>query len=260
MFNGDVDTLLDNSIDSIHSAEPCQENNPDSNDGTRGHLEGLEDWEYASPFQSFKIDIDGINQSLGKRFRLESNHVLERITREAEERIGVRNLITPTNLTRFSILDVFLPEHFMLKVLSNLNRVLKRRRQKPTTPMEFKGFLVLHVLAASYSSSVSTITAKRNKEFFFQMGISSGRYAEILGALSFAVGRRQRVESDGDRWCNFPQRANAMITELDDELAAVNRLFLYVPGVTIFSLDDDHQRFRSRAVGQLTVMSHVNNP
>lgn len=51
-----------------------------------------------------------------------------------------------------------------------------------------------------------------------------------------------------------------MITGLEDELAAVNRLFPYVPGVAIFSHDHDHQRLRSRAVAQLTTMSHVNNP
>ncbi|CAN8067667.1 unnamed protein product [Agarophyton chilense] len=92
------------------------------------------------------------------------------------------------------------------------------------------------------------------------MGISNSRYADIWCAISCAVCRRQRVENLGDGWSNFPQRANAMITELEDELAVVNRLFLYVSGVKIFSLDDDHQRLRSRAVAQLTKMAHVNIP
>ncbi|CAN8067641.1 unnamed protein product [Agarophyton chilense] len=92
------------------------------------------------------------------------------------------------------------------------------------------------------------------------MGISNSLYADIWCAMSCTVGRRQRVENLGDGWSHFSQRANAMITELEDELAAVNRLFLYVHGVTSFSLDDDHQRLRSRAVAQLTMMSHNNNP
>ncbi|CAN8073937.1 unnamed protein product [Agarophyton chilense] len=92
------------------------------------------------------------------------------------------------------------------------------------------------------------------------MEITGTRYSKIWSALSSTVGRRQRVEDFVEGWFNFPQRANAMITELEDELASVNRTFLYVPGITIFSFEDDHQRLRSKAVAQFPAMCHINNP
>ena len=61
-------------------------------------------------------------------------------------------------------------------------------------------------------------------------------------------------------WSNRPLRGNALITELEQELASINRSLVYVPGSTIFSLDDDHQRLRCRSVTSLTNLSQLNNP
>ena len=53
---------------------------------------------------------------------------------------------------------------------------------------------------------------------------------------------------------------NQLITELKNELAAVNHSILYVPFQTVLSLYDDHQRLRSPAETQLTNLSQINNP
>ena len=78
--------------------------------------------------------------------------------------------------------------------------------------------------------------------------------------MSCTKHRRQRVETFQRGWFNKPTRGNALITEMEQELASINRSLVYVLDSTIFSLDDDHQRLRSRAVAALTNLSQVNNP
>ena len=46
---------------------------------------------------------------------------------------------------------------------------------------------------------------------------------------------------------------------MEQECAAVNQRLLYIPGATLFSLDDDHLRFFSRAVTQYTNIKSLNN-
>ena len=78
--------------------------------------------------------------------------------------------------------------------------------------------------------------------------------------MSCTKHRRQRVETYQGGWFKKPTRGNALITEMEQELASINRSLVYVPDSTIFSFDDDHQRLRSRAVTALTNLSQVNNP
>lgn len=73
-----------------------------------------------------------------------------------------------------------------------------------------------------------------------QPGISAKRYHDSWSAMSGTLGKRQRVELEGDCWTHQPMRANAFITEMEQEIAAINRHFLYVLNGTILSLDDDH--------------------
>lgn len=148
--------------------------------------------------------------------------------------------------------DTFLPSGILEKVKANVNCVLAAQNQKLATIQEIRGVIVLHTLAASYSSSVSTITSASNADFFFQLGIDGKHYLQIWNALSCTNDRRHRVEYSSTGWSNRPSRGNALITELEQEFAAINRLLVYVPRATIFSLDDDHQRLSSRAVTQLT--------
>lgn len=55
-------------------------------------------------------------------------------------------------------------------------------------------------------------------------------------------------------------RDNALVTSLELGLAGVNTSLLYVPGVSVFSLDDDHQRLRSSTVAQMTTLRDIDYP
>ena len=61
----------------------------------------------------------------------------------------------------------------------NINRVLKLRNYALATFLELKEVLVMHLLADSYNSNVSTITDPRNKDFFSAQecqGLATVRY------------------------------------------------------------------------------------
>ena len=68
------------------------------------------------------------------------------------------------------------------------------------------------------------------------------------------------MRADGIWLVKKPAASNALITEMEGELAAINRRLVNVEGVTIYSVDDDHNRLSFKAVVQLTRLSHVNNP
>ena len=125
---------------------------------------------------------------------------------------------------------------------------------------EIKLVIVTHVLAASYHACVSTFNAKENSELFFQTRLAPKRYLEFWSAPSGSSRGRQRVEALCERFSNKPVRGNELFTELEHDLAVVNRSIVYVPEKAIFSLDDDHQSLRSRAVTQVTNLAQVNNP
>lgn len=74
---------------------------------------------------------------------------------------------------------LFLHNYVLSKLVRNLTRVLTSRSKDTTTITDLKGVLVKHVSAASYSNSVSTITAPQNREFFYQLGIPANRYSDI---------------------------------------------------------------------------------
>lgn len=112
------------------------------------------------------IDVDVINNLLGKRFVSEANHIFKQLTQEVQDRISITNSITQTNFTKMNVLNEFLSEYVLLKVVSNVYRVLKEMGQRLTPPFELKGVLILHVLVVYYFSYVSTVTAKQNKDFF----------------------------------------------------------------------------------------------
>lgn len=71
---------------------------------------------------------------------------------------------------------------------------------------------------------------------------------------------RGEVDVEGSLWRNKPSRGNALVTEMEAELSAVNRSLVNFEGVTIYSVDDDHNRPSSRAVVHVTNLSHINNP
>lgn len=107
------------------------------------------------------------------------------------------------------------------------------------------------------------MTATGNEKFYYQTGIPWKHCEDIWASLSGTKKRKQRPNTHGragEGWFNKPVVGNQMITELEQQLSAINRNYLYVPGQTVFGLDEDHQRLRSRAVTHLTNLSHVINP
>ena len=55
---------------------------------------------------------------------------------------------------------LFLPETVMQKIRSSVNKVLLAQKKPVVDVDELKGVIILHVLAASYGSPVTTITAE----------------------------------------------------------------------------------------------------
>lgn len=153
---------------------------------------------------------------------------------------------------------IWLCQH-SIHVVYNVNRVLTKRKEPNVTVLELKGFIIIHVLAASYTSKASTIASPENADFFFQLSINSKRYSQVCSSFFCTVERQQKVKVHGRGWYNRPTRGNAFITELEQELVAVNRTILCISWVTIPSLDDDHRRLIWRAVTELPILSHINN-
>lgn len=114
--------------------------------------------------------------------------------------------------------------------LEVIYRVLTVQDKKLTTISEFKDLLIIHVFAASYSTSVVFMTAKNTETFFFQIGITGKRYSDVWSAMSFTVERRQRIDIRRQGWSNFPQRANYLITEVKNDLVSISSMFCDITG------------------------------
>lgn len=141
-----------------------------------------------------------------------------------------------------------------------MNRTLIRRNREPVIVEELRGIIITHVLCTSDGESLTTICSPKERDACINMGIKSSHYHKVWSALSCTTGKRERAEHTGDSWSNRPTNGNALIVELEDEIASINRHLLLVPGSTIFSLDDDHHRLSSKDVANLTTLSHINNP
>ena len=225
--------------------------------GEPGPGGGLKEWAYASPFCSLVLEVDSVDRELFPLYVKESNIILDRVLTMAEKEEIANSASVLSRLTAF---EIFLPLSILEKLRSNINSVLRSRNRNTCSVIELKGTIILHVLAASYGTCVSTITKKENLPFYFQVGISGERYKEIWSCLNCSKSYRSRVEQTENGWLNKPSRGNALITELEAEFAAVNRALVKIEGVTIYSVDDDHNRLSSRSVVHLTNLSQVNNP
>ena len=169
--------------------------------------------------------------------------------------------VEPTSsLSRRSAFEIFLPLSILEKLRANINSVLRSRNRKVCTIAELKGTIVLLLLVASYGTCVSTMSKKENQLSFFQVGISGDWYKEIWSPLNCSKSCRGRVEQTENSWLNKPSNGNSLITELEAEFAAVNRALVNIEGVTIYSVDDDHNGLSSRSVVHLTNLTQINNP
>lgn len=92
------------------------------------------------------------------------------------------------------------------------------------------------------------------------MGISAERYHEVWSCLSGATVRRATHDYYSTGWCRSANRSTTMITDIESEVAAINRDLVHVQGASVLSLDDDHLRMASRAVVELSYLRQHNNP
>ena len=203
--------------------------------------------------------MDDPDTSLLHTFLKETNVILNKVTSEIQAISRENNVMTASDLSYMSVFDALLLERAMQTIREAVNTVLYAEG-KPAVDVQLKGIIILRVLAASCGSSASTITAEHNKEFYFQIGVSSARYSEVWNVFSCSKEKSHRVQHHETGCTNRPTEGNAIITDLENNPSGVNRKLLNVPGATNFSLDDDHQRLRSRAVTNLTNINQINNP
>ena len=272
IFTGeDGDSLQDHgyTVD-YEDSVPVPANQPVSNDAedarsSAQRRSGLPGWDYLSAFARVEIVVDNVDESLAPLFINEANAVLKNACEEIQganydahlRRLGDVEGFLPTRLELFKAL---LPNSVLEKVREAINRVLVSRSKRTIELGELMAVIAQHILCSSYGESVTTVSSRENCTFFFQMAVDADRYKEVWSALSCTKQKRARVEHTTTGWANKPSRGNALITEMEQECAAVNRRLLYVPGATIFSLDDDHLRLSSRAVTQYTNLQQLNNP
>eukprot|EP00178_Gracilaria_changii_P015202 TRINITY_DN425_c0_g1_i1.p2 TRINITY_DN425_c0_g1~~TRINITY_DN425_c0_g1_i1.p2 ORF type:complete len:195 (-),score=26.94 TRINITY_DN425_c0_g1_i1:4061-4645(-) len=135
LFANGVDNIMDSSLDSADLCE-CRNNVCQEPVRTTAVEDRLRDWEFASPFRSFEIDIDGINTYLGERFVTEANSVLGYVVEEISQTHKKTALVTGSDLSALNIFEVSLPDYLLGKIVSSINRILCSRNQKSTTVLE----------------------------------------------------------------------------------------------------------------------------
>ena len=123
-----------------------------------------------------------------------------------------------------------------------------------------KSIIIFHTLCASYHSSPKVVASKENRARFLQMGVSARRYKIVWSALCGTGEKRGRLDYSENGWMSRSHSVRAILLDLELDLAAINRRLLYVPGSTIFYLDDDLLRLSSRSVSLLTNLRQINNP
>ena len=125
-----------------------------------------------------KIRVDDTDSSVARRYVREANCVLDNTVGEVQLICDDCKLVTSSNLSPMDVFQVFSPDTLLQKLKLNINRVLKLRKSAVTTFLELKEVLVIHVLAASYNSNVSTKTDPGNKDF-------SGRECQGLATVRY---------------------------------------------------------------------------
>ena len=241
--------------------------------GTRSisHQEGgLESCTYDSAFGVIKTTVEDVESELERRYIREANRMLDNFVRELQAsrfqedsatQGNHRSRVKPSKLELF---EVFLPPFLLEKLRSSINRVLSERRNgresrkfSPVSIDELKGVIIQRVLAASYGESPSAMCSTHEQDAFLQMGIRADRYKEVWSALSRNNGKRSRAthiageeEEEDPTWTNKPERANALISELEQETSAINTTHLNIKGFTIYSLHDEHHQLSSSDVSQ----------
>ena len=123
-----------------------------------------------------------------------------------------------------------------------------------------KGIKSFHTLCASYHSSPKVVASKENRACVLQMGVSMRSYKNVWSALCVTGDKQGRLDYSRNEWMSRSLSASAIISNLEQNLAAFNRKLFCVPGSIIFSLEDDHLRLSSRSVSLVTNLRQINNP
>ena len=249
------------------------DNAPSSRD--RGSTGGLPNWVYCSPFASLSIEVDDVDKELEPRYVMEVSEILRYVERELQgsTRRKVRSpsgfttgfgndvgRSEPASFSRLEALDIFLPPSLLEKLRMSINRALSQRGQDLVGIDELRGIITFHVLCASYGRSAKTVAGRDETGCFLHMGVSAKRYWQVWSALNGFKEKRSTTAGSGTQWTDSSLEDNALISEVEQEIAAINRRLLYVPNAIILSLDDDHLRLSSRVMARLTNLRQVNNP
>ena len=216
-----------------------------------------------------------MDKELEPRYVLEVSEILQKVEKEVQG--STRRKVTsssgfttgfgndvgrsePASLSRLEALDIFLPPSLLEKLRMSINIALSQRGQDLVGIDGLRKIIIFHVLCASYERSAKTVAGRDETGCFLHMGVSAKRYWQVWSALNGFKEKRSTTAGSRTQWKDSSLEANALISELEQEIAAINRRLLYVSNVTISSLDDDHLRLRSRVMARLTNLRQVNNP
>ena len=242
------------------------ENPSDANETThtgttprRGEFAGgLRGWQYDSAFKEFRVEIDDVDNFLQRRYLNETRTVYRRAMMETRK-VSCSDDIMQSQLTPLQCFRVFVPTSLLQKIADNVNRVLHHRELRPTDVKELEKVIIMHTLCAAYGEPVKAIT--EDPQSFLPFPVKARRYHEVWTSMSCTLGKRQRAEfEDPEKWNYLSEDSNSFITQIEADVASINRRICYVPGTSIFSLDDDLLRLSSRDVLALTALSQSNNP
>lgn len=184
--------------------------------------------DYLYAFAQTEIIVDNVDETLPPRFVKEANAVFENVGDDVKGSNTVaRGYVSVASdgfvPTRFEVFKYMLPTSLLEKVQESINRVLVARNRKTVEVAKIMAVIAQHVPCSAYGESVSTVSNRDNSGIFYQVGVDAGRHKDVWSALSSTKQRRGRVEHKYTGWRNKPSRGNALITEMEQECAAVNR-------------------------------------
>ena len=130
--------------------------------------------------------LDSVDEHLGLRLTTEANTILANVTNEIQYLQTASSFLTESDLSRLSVMDVFLTKSVLEKLRRIVNCIVHERYDGCVSITDLNGVIILHVLAASHGASVECITEPKNRNFSLKWE-STGR--SMLGS-----GRHYRVQ------------------------------------------------------------------
>ena len=242
LFNEDLDCIEegDNVADSTNEPFDNAYLNEEQ-DNRRLHRDrgvgGLRGWNYDTPFKEFTVTVDDVDSFLEKSFikedRTTYRRVLSRMRPGASTDDTDAVISSPLQLFRF-----FLPASILQKVVDTIEPVLISRDLKTTSVREVESVIIMNSLCAAYREPMKTIAS--DTDSFLPFPMKPRRDHDLWSSMSCTLGKPQRAKfQDPNTWCFLSSESHAFMTQIENEVASINRKLFYIPGSTIFSLDDD---------------------